>query len=306
MMDIVKFFEDSINNNKLSHLYLIVGPKGDKRESLVLNVIEKLIHHQYSSKLSAEESSQIYWIEAENTTIKKQQIVQLQEEFMKTSLSKGRRIYVIEDIETMNIQSANALLKFLEEPLSTETVGLLLTNKPQAILDTILSRAQVLKMPYLSKKEVMNFLDELNMSNAKKSIIASLTRDVSIAETLSEYQEITELTKILEVLPEYLNTPSDFESWLLDTTKIFSQDKLFFEYLIQVFYRLFIDIKKEQPLTYTFLEAHRVTLNERFDLKCIEDVLMMFQQTLYELRYNIHLDTTRRKMIHAMKGLIKS
>ena len=305
-MDILKFFENSINQNKLSHLYLIVGPQGELRDQLILNIIQRLNDQTYESKLAAQESSQLYWIEAENTMIKKQQIVALQEEFSKTSLSDGKRIYVIDDIETMNVQSSNALLKFLEEPLSNQTIGLLTTDKPQSILDTILSRSQLLKMPYLTKEDVFNHLSTLNVVDIKKSIIAEITRDISVAESLCEYQEIDQIVQLIENFPKQIHSKDTFEPWLLETTKIFSENSSFFEYLVQILYRLLLDIKKGQNMTFSVIENALEDIKPYINLDAIDKTLHMLQQTLYENRYNIHLDTSRRKMIHSMKELIKS
>ncbi|MGA0351273.1 MAG: hypothetical protein ACO3MF_00800 [Acholeplasmataceae bacterium] len=305
-MDILKFFENSIDQNKVSHLYLIVGPQGERRDQLLLSIIQQLNHHSFETKLAAQESSQLYWIEAENTMIKKQQIVALQEEFSKTSLSEGKRIYVIDDIETMNVQSSNALLKFLEEPLSNKTIGLLTTDKPQSILDTILSRAQLLKMPYLNKEDVVDHLTTLEIPDSKKSIIAEITRDLSVAESLCEYQEIDELVQFIETFPKQVHSKDVFEQWLLEKTKVFSENGSFFEYLVKILYRLLLDIKKEQLMTFSVIETSIEDIMQHINTDVLDDILYMLQQTLYENRYNIHLDTSRRKMIHSMKRLIKS
>ncbi|MGB0174926.1 MAG: hypothetical protein ACPF9F_01315 [Acholeplasmataceae bacterium] len=305
-MDILKFFENSIDQNKLSHLYLIVGPQGERRDQLLLSIIQQLNHHSFETKLAAQESSQLHWIEAENTMIKKQQIVALQEEFSKTSLSEGKRIYVIDDIETMNVQSSNALLKFLEEPLSNKTIGLLTTDKPQSILDTILSRAQLLKMPYLNKEDVVDHLTTLEIPDSKKSIIAEITRDLSVAESLCEYQEIDELVQFIETFPKQVHSKDVFEQWLLEKTKVFSEKGSFFEYLVKILYRLLLDIKKEQLMTFSVIETSIEDIMQHINTDVLDDILYMLQQTLYENRYNIHLDTSRRKMIHSMKRLIKS
>lgn len=305
-MDILKFFENSIDQNKVSHLYLIVGPQGERRDQLLLSIIQQLNHHSFETKLAAQESSQLHWIEAENTMIKKQQIVALQEEFSKTSLSEGKRIYVIDDIETMNVQSSNALLKFLEEPLSNKTIGLLTTDKPQSILDTILSRAQLLKMPYLNKEDVVDHLTTLEIPDSKKSIIAEITRDLSVAESLCEYQEIDELVQFIETFPKQVHSKDVFEQWLLEKTKVFSEKGSFFEYLVKILYRLLLDIKKEQLMTFSVIETSIEDIMQHINTDVLDDILYMLQQTLYENRYNIHLDTSRRKMIHSMKRLIKS
>lgn len=55
--------------------------------------------------------------------------------------TKIRRIVVVEDVDTMTIPAQNAFLKLLEEP-PTDTVLLLTSSRPQALLPTIRSRVQ--------------------------------------------------------------------------------------------------------------------------------------------------------------------
>lgn len=303
-MDIVHFFKRSIEKNKLSHLYMIVGPAGDQRTEIILDVIQVIHGIKYKSKAFALESSQIHWIEAENMQIKKQQITQLQEEFSKTSLSDGKRIYVIEDIEKLNTQSANALLKFLEEPLSTETIGLLLTNQPDIILETILSRSQRLDMFKSSKKDMIQFLKTIDSDEAIKQVIAEITKDSLEAEVLIQSPEIIHFTSILKQIPKYLDSKINFESYLLESTKAFSENQQMIQYFIQIMYRLLLDIKKKETLSFHFLEENKNDWinNIRFDK--IDDILETLKNISYELNYNIYLDTARRQLIHALREVI--
>ncbi len=57
----------------------------------------------------------------------------------------GRRIVIIERADKMNQPAQNALLKTLEEPLA-DTVFLLLTDSPELLLPTIVSRCRALKL----------------------------------------------------------------------------------------------------------------------------------------------------------------
>lgn len=57
----------------------------------------------------------------------------------------GRRVIIIERADKMNQPAQNALLKTLEEPISG-TVFLLLTDSPELLLPTIISRCRALKL----------------------------------------------------------------------------------------------------------------------------------------------------------------
>jgi len=59
--------------------------------------------------------------------------------------------------EKMNLTCSNKLLKILEEP-PEKTVFLLVSNEPDHIITTILSRTQHIHIPRLSEKEIRNAL----------------------------------------------------------------------------------------------------------------------------------------------------
>ena len=78
------------------------------------------------------------------------------------SLSKNeakKRVCIIEDADKMNINTANAFLKTLEEP-PEDTVIILTTSKLNSLLPTIISRCQRVAFNNLSNSTVENILRE--------------------------------------------------------------------------------------------------------------------------------------------------
>lgn len=67
------------------------------------------------------------------------------------------KIYVIEDADTMTVQAQNALLLTLEEP-PPYVLFLLLCDNSEALLETIRSRAPVLRTQILSDEQVSEYL----------------------------------------------------------------------------------------------------------------------------------------------------
>ncbi|MFW5440329.1 MAG: DNA polymerase III subunit delta' [Methylophilaceae bacterium] len=101
---------------------------------------------------------------AKRKTGKKSQIsvAQIRQLYDYLSLSthqvEGSRIILISPAETLNIASANALLKMLEEP-PANTLFLLVASQPQRLLPTIISRCQALDFPIPSKAEAVAWLN---------------------------------------------------------------------------------------------------------------------------------------------------
>lgn len=69
----------------------------------------------------------------------------------------GRRVVVVWMPERMMIQTANKLLKLIEEP-PTETYFLLVSEDPERVLGTIQSRAQRLNIPLLPEEDIAQAL----------------------------------------------------------------------------------------------------------------------------------------------------
>lgn len=69
------------------------------------------------------------------------------------SFSGGYKIMIIWQPEKMNVTCANKILKLLEEP-PTKTLFLLVSEHPEQLLSTILSRVQEVRVPRLSEADI--------------------------------------------------------------------------------------------------------------------------------------------------------
>ena len=95
------------------------------------------------------------------------------------------KIYIIEDAETMTLQAQNALLLSLEEPPSY-VLFLLLCNGTEHLLETILSRAPVLKTQPMSDDEIKGYLRTAKRSLSPSDMEAVLIgADGSIGQALA-------------------------------------------------------------------------------------------------------------------------
>ena len=69
------------------------------------------------------------------------------------SFSGGYKIMIIWQPEKMNVTCANKILKLLEEP-PTKTLFLLVSEHPEQLLSTIISRVQEVRIPRLSESDI--------------------------------------------------------------------------------------------------------------------------------------------------------
>lgn len=78
----------------------------------------------------------------------------------------GRRIVLIDPAEAMNVHTANALLKSLEEP-PIDAVFILVSHAPRRLLPTIRSRCQVLDFPRPDAATARAWLNQHGVKNAE-------------------------------------------------------------------------------------------------------------------------------------------
>ncbi|HHW68878.1 MAG TPA: hypothetical protein GX747_00870, partial [Tenericutes bacterium] len=148
-----KIFENAINNNALSHAYLIESNNYNQTFNYILSVVKYIIcgHKKSEEKCNICEKiengsfEELKIIEPEGLWIKKEQIEELQNEFLKKPIYSNKKIYIINEVEKLNTFSSASLLKFLEEP-EENIIAILITNNIYSVLDTITSRCQLIKL----------------------------------------------------------------------------------------------------------------------------------------------------------------
>lgn len=79
----------------------------------------------------------------------------------------GLRIVIVNPTESMNRNTANALLKTLEEP-AANTLFLLVSSEPARLLPTIRSRCQTVPIPLPNPKLAANILSESGVADAAR------------------------------------------------------------------------------------------------------------------------------------------
>ena len=93
--------------------------------------------------------------------------------------------------EFMNLASANAILKILEEP-PAKTIFLLVTNNNEKIITTILSRTLKVRIPAFSEDEVKKHLVTFHNADEKKAKQLAWIAEGNINEAIRLVNEVEE------------------------------------------------------------------------------------------------------------------
>ncbi len=152
----IKYIDKLIENKRISHAYLIEVDNYETDYEYIFDFIKMILCDCSFQKIKNSDNKTINLIDNNNYPdikviepdgiwIKKSQLLELQKEYNNKSLFGKKRIYVIKNAEKLNSSSANTMLKFLEEP-EEDIIALLITDNRYHVIDTILSRCQILTL----------------------------------------------------------------------------------------------------------------------------------------------------------------
>ena len=166
-LELKKLYQNNIYPNKL----LLTGPKGVGKSTLayhfinyVLSINENFNYDAENFKIQSENTSFLTVLNKSNPNLitididpnKKaidiNQIRNLISDLNKTSFNKKPRFVLIDNIEFLNINSINALLKILEEP--NENINFILINNNKKIVKTLISRCINYKVSLTNKNSL--------------------------------------------------------------------------------------------------------------------------------------------------------
>jgi DNA polymerase-3 subunit delta' len=88
-----------------------------------------------------------------------EQIREVVREASRSPIESRFKVFIITSFERANLNAANALLKTLEEPSATTRI-ILVSHQPSGLLDTIISRCQLLRLRPLPEKVIIAALRE--------------------------------------------------------------------------------------------------------------------------------------------------
>ncbi|MGJ7923150.1 DNA polymerase III subunit delta' [Neobacillus sp. LXY-4] len=216
---VLRMLKNSLLRERVSHAYLFEGLRGIGKKEVGLLLAKSLFCIQPEDgyipcdeclnckRIDTGNHPDFHLIEPDGLSIKKQQILDLQEEFSKTGVESKQKIYMIVHADRITINAANSLLKFLEEP-SQQTYAILITEQVQKILPTILSRCQVLTFSPLSPKNLIEKFIEEGVDPSSAPLLAQLTNNLDEALELNKDDWFAQAQKIVLKLYEVLKKNS--------------------------------------------------------------------------------------------------
>jgi len=177
------FLKNIIKNKSLANGYIFYGSEGLGKKQTALqfikeifkqsspneNVEERITNNNHPDFLVIEPDSLLSTkssgsselekkIKSGSEIIKIAQIRNIKTFLSQKSINSEKKIVLIIDAHLLNEAASNCLLKTLEEP--SNGIFILLTSKLNLLLDTIISRCQIVRFRSFSSKQIKSILKE--------------------------------------------------------------------------------------------------------------------------------------------------
>lgn len=264
-----KFFLSLWKSKNLPHGWLFSGPRGlgkatmafrfarfvlssgktefsnTKENPSTLKNLFMSFEHPIFRKVAAKSHPDLFTLEQTKVTdseinkidITIDKVRQAGEFLRKTPAESGWRILVVDSVDEMNIHSANALLKILEEP-PKQTLLLLINHVAKKLLPTIRSRCCTVKFRTLETKKIEVFLKQQrpDLKNEEINQLAVLSQGCpGGALHLADQGGITLYRQMIDLLN---NLPK------MDTTTLYTLGNQFSRHGEKQSFKLFMELLK--------------------------------------------------------------
>jgi len=253
------FLKNIIKNKSLAHGYIFYGAEGlgkkqtalqfikeiFKQSSPIENVEERIINNNHPDFLIIEPDSLLATKSSGSSDLEKTrkngseiikiaQIRNIKNFLSQKSIMSEKKIVLIIDAHLLNEAASNCLLKTLEEP--SNGIFILLTSKLNLLLDTIISRCQIVRFRSFSRNQIKVVLREY-LDSSKLNINAKLIFEDLINSANGSPNQLLKNIKILNDFSDEIF--SKLDSPLKDSLEILEISKLISE-KIEVHQQIFL------------------------------------------------------------------
>lgn len=295
-----KIFLNALENNKLFHAYLLVGEIGtpllDVSKFLATSIIDPTsspfsnLDNIVSEKVMNESYEDLVVLDTKKKPIKIDDIRNLEERFYKTGINKiGKKVYIINCVENLGIDSVNALLKFLEEP-SDNTYAFLTTESETRVLPTIKSRTQIIHFSLLESSVLIKKAVELGANPENAQILSFFYNDEHVILEKEKDEQFLLLKEITINLLSNINDKLKFKEVLLNEVLKNVKDKIAARYFFDFIILFFKEAVKYKYSKETDLENYVKIIKDLSNVKNLEDSILTLMNSRNEINYNVDLN----------------
>ena len=189
----------AFSTNSIAHSYIFSGQYGIGKKQIAIE-FAKMILCLNKDNAPCGECKSCLELENDNNPdfniikpdgkIKIDQIRQMLEKVYEKPIISDKKVYIIDDAETMTVEAQNCLLKTLEEP-PEYIVIILITSNESNLINTIKSRCLKLTFNPLENSEIKQYLEKnLDFQNVSETMLEIFEGSIGKALKVKEKQEL--------------------------------------------------------------------------------------------------------------------
>ena len=300
--------KNAVKSNNVSHSYLFVGKAGVGKKLFAKDLAKKVmcLGSNYDAqdnvlrstrdnkekvesenlslefdncdsciKFDANSNPDFSIIVPDGKSIKIEQIRDLQARILEKPISSNKKVYIIDDADTMTEESQNCLLKTLEEPPEYAMIILIASNENR-MLQTIKSRCVIIRFEDLTNEEISQILHTND-----QDIIRLCEGSVAKADTISEKRE---MFAQLKIIADYLSKNSLID--VLNNSDLLYSSKDDIMTLLDFLNIIFFEkakenIKYSKAISIIEKTKKKILANNNYDM-CIDYMLMHIWEELHK------------------------
>lgn len=304
-----RIVKNSLTKSKCSHAYLIESNGYPYSFELSFSLAKALLcPNNYTNLLNCNCCNQCSIIDDGNFLelkiirpdgewIKKEQLEELQNLFSKKAIIGNKKVYIIDKVEKLNRTSANSILKFLEEP-EDGIVAILITENINNVLNTIVSRCQVLSLKKSIDISDKSFVYKIgsNIFNSENDINIFIEND----NTISNINSVIEFINYYE--DYHLDTLLEIDSLWNNYFKERSEILICFEIML-LYYKDILNYLMNNPLD-IFLDYKKniQKISIKNSLLSITKKIQVIMDLKEKIKYNVNTNLLMDKLILNLEG----
>ena len=220
-LDAYDLISRAIDGGHAAHGYLICGDLGGGCSDITERLLLKLFPNEVAQIEKRCHPDVVYLTpEGKSRTIHTASMRErLIEPMSTTAFSGGWKVGVIVGADRLEVAAANSFLKSLEEP-PPKTLYLLLTDQPDSILPTIVSRTQRIDLPMPSgvlEGDAYEQVAEVMQGEGCDGILQKVQAGRRLAEILGELKAEAEDEDVALVRKSFYKTVMSFvRAWMIE------------------------------------------------------------------------------------------
>jgi len=310
--NVIKSIKNALIHKRVAHAYLFCGPDGVGK-SIAASLLASTLNCKKRGtdpcglcpsciKVHSGNHPDIMHVKIQGLSIHVDDIRKLLTDIKKKPYEDGTKVYIIHESDKMTEGAQNALLKTLEEPPGHAVIILLAKNQ-YSLLETIVSRCQVLRFRRASEREIGDFLKNKKGTLEKEARLFAALSGGIVGKALALMEDRAAREDIDRIIELTRELHKGDKLYVLSQTDYFINNKDRIDYILGIMMSWFRDIliyKECNDNRYLInLDKEDIIIDEckRFTYNSLDNILKCIKNTLDNVKSNANFQLSIENML---------